>query len=215
MLTNTSPLHYEILNKQQQETWAWLKEFKPEGILGGGTALALQLNHRLSYDFDIFVFKPISKRLLNKLIRIFGKNNISPLIDAPDELTVLYKKKVKITFIYSPFKHTAPVVKTNSLNLFNLKDLAAYKAYAIGRRGTYRDYVDMYFLLQKKFTLKQITIHAKKIFANNFNEKLFFEQLVYFKDLKNFKIEFINPSDKKISPNRVKKFFIKKIERYI
>lgn len=215
MPKNISKLHYEILNNERQKIWHWLKEFKTQGVLGGGTALALQLNHRLSYDFDIFLKEPITKRLLNKLRKIFGQNNIHPLIDNDDELTVLYKNHIKLTFIYFPFNNLFPLTKTNSLSLFNPKDLAAYKAYAIGRRGIYRDYIDVYFLLKNKLTLKQIVADSRKIFKNNFNEKLFLQQLAYFGDLKDFQIEFINSDDKKITPKKVEDFFVQEIKKYL
>ena len=37
-----------------------LVKFKKPGYLAGGTALALQLGHRVSYDFDIFCGKEVS-----------------------------------------------------------------------------------------------------------------------------------------------------------
>ncbi|MFH1537274.1 MAG: nucleotidyl transferase AbiEii/AbiGii toxin family protein [Patescibacteria group bacterium] len=208
-------IHYDILDPERQEVWLKLKEFKGQGILGGGTALALQLRHRLSFDFDIFFKKPIAKKLLSRVNKIFGASNIHPLVNNEDELTVLYKNKIKITFLYFPFKKLSSTIKTNSIDLFNLKDLAAYKAYTIGRRGTYRDYLDIYILLIQKFNLEQIIKIARQIFKSNFNEKLFLEQLVYFDDLKDFKIEFIDPQDKKHMPKIVKEYFTQQIKKYL
>ncbi len=62
-----SKLYFEILNSKQQKVFAFLKEFSKLGVLGGGTALALQLKHRKSYDFDIFMAKSITKDLLSKI----------------------------------------------------------------------------------------------------------------------------------------------------
>ena len=57
------------------------------------------------------------------------------------------------------------------------------KAYALGRRAKWKDYVDLYFILNGRCSLAQISARAKKIFGAEFNEKIFREQLSYFKDI--------------------------------
>lgn len=51
-----SSIHLEILDKDRQKVFKKLRVFKQKAILGGGTALALQLNHRVSFDFDPRMF---------------------------------------------------------------------------------------------------------------------------------------------------------------
>ncbi|MDD5528345.1 MAG: hypothetical protein PHO56_05270 [Patescibacteria group bacterium] len=65
----------------------------------------------------------------------------------------------------------------------SLAVLAALKAYALGRRSKWKDYVDLYFIMKNKVGLKKIINQAEKIFGRNFNEKIFRAQLAYFKDL--------------------------------
>jgi negative regulator of genetic competence, sporulation and motility len=60
--------------------------------------------------------------------------------------------------------------------------LGAMKAYALGRRAKWKDYVDLYFII-KHYSIKELIRTAKKIFVNEFNEKLFREELSYFKDI--------------------------------
>jgi hypothetical protein len=64
----------------------------------------------------------------------------------------------------------------------DLLTLAAMKAFALGRRAKWKDYVDMYFIF-KKITLADIVTKAKELFGAEFNQKLFREQLSYFKDI--------------------------------
>ena len=64
-----------------------------------------------------------------------------------------------------------------------LLDLAAMKAYALGRRSKWKDYVDLYFLLTKYFTLEQVCERATTIFGELFSEKMFRAQLSYFDDV--------------------------------
>lgn len=64
-----------------------------------------------------------------------------------------------------------------------LLTLAALKAYALGRRAKWKDYVDIYFILNSGINLEAIVSEAKKIFKDVFSEKNFYQQLTYFKDI--------------------------------
>ena len=87
-----------------------------------------------------------------------------------------------MTFLSYPF----PLVFTEKLEdvirLPDLVTLAAMKAFALGRRAKWKDYVDLYVILKSK-TLTEITARAASLFGNEFNEKLFREQLSYFEDI--------------------------------
>jgi hypothetical protein len=61
--------------------------------------------------------------------------------------------------------------------------LAAMKAYALGRRSKWKDYVDLYFLLTKHFSIAEISAKASSIFGELFSEKLFRAQLSFFDDI--------------------------------
>jgi len=56
------------------------------------------------------------------------------------------------------------------------------KAFALGQRAKWKDYVDLYFI-SKKYSLQQIVKKAEKLFGAEFNEKLFRVQLSYFNDV--------------------------------
>jgi hypothetical protein len=57
------------------------------------------------------------------------------------------------------------------------------KAYALGRRSKWKDYVDLYFILKDYYSISQISARASEIFEQLFSEKLFRTQLNYFKDI--------------------------------
>ena len=62
------------------------------------------------------------------------------------------------------------------------------KAYTLGRRATFRDYIDLYFLLINAYiTLREIIEDASKKFVLSgeklFSTRLFLEQLAYTEDL--------------------------------
>lgn len=68
-----SRLYFEILTENQKIILESLRAFSKYGILGGGTGLAIQINHRKSYDFDIFCPTLLSKNLIFKIKEHFGK----------------------------------------------------------------------------------------------------------------------------------------------
>ena len=57
------------------------------------------------------------------------------------------------------------------------------KAHALGRRAKWKDYIDLYFVMNRYQGINKIIKKAKNIFSSEFNEKLFRSQLVYFKDI--------------------------------
>ena len=204
-----SKLYFEIFDTSRQKIFDKLKEFRNIGSLAGGTAIALLTGHRFSYDFDIFTSKKIPRRLLRKAIQIFGEK-IQKLVDSSAELSFLTFDKIKVSFVHFPFPTFHRPIKTKSISIFDLRDLASNKAYVIGRRGEYRDYVDMFFMLKKGLKLKKIIKEAEKKFKGAFSERLFLEQLVYFGDLKDFHIDFL---DEKCTPEQIQQFFQKEIKR--
>lgn len=54
MSNNISNIHLELLDKARQEVLQKLIPVTANFVLGGGTALTLQLAHRKSFDFDFF-----------------------------------------------------------------------------------------------------------------------------------------------------------------
>lgn len=65
----------------------------------------------------------------------------------------------------------------------DLLTLAAMKAFELGKRAKWKDYVDLYFLLKYHFTINEISKNATEIFIVEFSEKLFKMQLGFFKGI--------------------------------
>ncbi|MDO8570423.1 MAG: nucleotidyl transferase AbiEii/AbiGii toxin family protein [Candidatus Daviesbacteria bacterium] len=215
MNKNTLNLHLEILDSARGNLLQALIPLITGFILGGGTALALQIAHRQSFDFDFFSISPIPKKLLEKLSSKLKIKNIA--IDTKDELTFFTEDNIKVTFLYYPFKPYNQIIKSeNGLAIFPISEIALQKAYTIGRRGEYRDYFDLYFILKNNYlNLKQIISEAKKVYGSIFDEKIFLEQLVYFGDLLNFNIVPIKESALLSNPQDIKQFFQELINSYM
>lgn len=173
--------HKEILNNNQVELLPLIGEFKREYYLVGGTAIALYLGHRRSIDFDLFKYSPLNrKKNLDKVL----ESRFSTLVtwNVADQMNLIVNN-VKITFYQYPFQIKANNIFDNIIRLPNLLDLAAMKAYALGRRSKWKDYVDLYFLLKEIFSINEISQKASIIFGDLFSDKLFRSQLSYFEDV--------------------------------
>ncbi|TSA32713.1 MAG: hypothetical protein D4R64_15480 [Porphyromonadaceae bacterium] len=57
------------------------------------------------------------------------------------------------------------------------------KAFALGRRSKWKDYVDLYFILRYHLSISDVTSRANQLFGQMFSEKLFRAQLCYFEDI--------------------------------
>ncbi len=165
-------MHPEVLSEKHNTILPLLKNFAGF-YLAGGTALALQIGRRISVDFDLFTNKPIEKKLFDQVKRIFVGRKIRPLVNNKEELTILIDG-IKITFLRYPFRVLLPKKKMQGVNLLSVKEIAATKAYTIGRRGAFKDYIDLYFVIKDKFcSLKEAMKLAKRKFGEEFNERLF------------------------------------------
>lgn len=174
-------MHTEILSKEQFELLNLLNEFKKDYYLVGGTAIALHLGHRNSIDFDLFTNKSVkSKSIKNILDQRAIDYKI--LHEAYDQIHFILKN-VKFTFLSYPFEIKHKTKFDNYITMPNLLDLSAMKSYALGGRAKWKDYVDLYFILNSGISLVQIEGRAKEIFSEKFNVKLFRQQLAYYKDI--------------------------------
>ena len=161
-------MHREVLTKKQAELLPLLKLFSNDFGLVGGTAMALYIGHRRSIDFDLFTNKEFKIEMI--------------VVNNPGELTTILKG-VRFTFFHHRHKIDFPKRFEKIVKLPDLLTLAAMKAFTLGMRAKWKDYVDLYFILKNHYTLQQIIKRAQKIFGNEFNEKLFRSQLAYFKDI--------------------------------
>lgn len=128
--------------------------------LVGGTALALQYGHRSSVDLDIFGMVPDNDAALLDILEGFGQ--------VPGKMTSKYIKSfivdgIKVDFVNcSRYPWIDEAVIEDGIRLASPKDIAAMKTYAIQNRGSRKDFIDYYFLLQH-YSLEEILgFYAKK-----------------------------------------------------
>lgn len=174
-------MHKEILTAEQEKLLPLVKKFSPEFGLVGGTAVALHLGHRRSIDFDLFTSEHFNASAVqSKITRSGGMQRI--LVKRRGEFT-LFVNDVKFTFFEYPFPIPFSEKFEDVIRLPDLLTLAAMKAYALGRRAKWKDYVDLYFIAMRYGGLGTIAERGKALFGGEFNEKIFRVQLAYFEDI--------------------------------
>lgn len=173
-------MHREIFTKEQEEVLPLIGDLSNKFGLVGGTAIALHLGHRRSIDFDLFSNEKFGNQsLLNKILT-FGKLD-KILFNGLGELTFIING-VKITFFHYPYDIIYSESFGYKIKMPDLLTLAAMKAFALGQRAKWKDYVDLYFILKDHFSVTQIAKKGQEIFEG-FNEKLFRSQLAYFEGI--------------------------------
>jgi hypothetical protein len=174
-------MHREILTEEQVNLLPLVKSFSRKFGLVGGTAMAFHLGHRESIDFDLFTDTVFKNSVIGGKIRQYKKID-RVVTDETGQFTVLVNG-VRMTFFHYPFRIRFTQSFADVIKLPDLLTLAAMKAYALGRRAKWKDYVDLYFIAKKYGGISPIARKAKKIFGNEFNEKIFRAQLAYFEDV--------------------------------
>ena len=82
-------------------------------------------------------------------------------------------------------------------------------AFALGRRSKWKDYVDLYFIITRFFSIKEIAGEAEKIFTSQFSEKLFRAQLAFHKDIDySEEVEYVIPNPP--TPDEIRNGLIEK-----
>jgi hypothetical protein len=198
-------MHPEILNNDQNQLLPLIKLFRREFYLVGGTAIALQIGHRESVDFDLFKATSFSsKKVLNKIDTKNFRYIITRRVSEQLNLNIL---NVKMTFFEYPYPIEHPVDFGKYVFMPDLLTLSAMKAFALGRRSKWKDYVDLYFLLKEYFSITQIEQKAKSIYGQEFSEKLFRAQLAFHEDI-NYSEEVHFLPGFEVQPEDVKRFLI-------
>lgn len=203
-------MHDEVLTQSAAVLLPSLVRFK-DFYLVGGTALALQLGHRRSVDFDLFSEKPLPKGLLAQVKRACAPHSVVVTYSSPEQLNVLIGD-VKTTFLFFPYSVTDPFAMYRGLLLASVREIAAMKAFSIGKRLAFKDYVDWYFMLkEKKVTLSDVISVAQKKFGGDFSDRLFLGQLVSLSDVPTQTIDFLRDA---VDKTEVEKFLERAIKDF-
>ena len=146
--------------------------------LVGGTALALQYGHRQSIDLDFFGTLPEDKDELIDMAKQIGNVIIT---NKSKSIVQTVINQVKVDYVdYSRYAWIDEPVQGEGFVLASDKDIAAMKINAIIGRGTRKDFIDLYVLLQH-YSLDEIMGFYKQKYPE-FSEYRALLSMTYFED---------------------------------
>lgn len=156
------------------------KDLLLEFYLAGGTGLALQLEHRLSLDFDFFTQKDINTQTLIQIIKKLGKFSIEK--EAENTLTGVLNG-TRITFLKYEYPLLFPLKDFEEIKVADIRDIGCMKISAISSRGSKKDFIDLFFICQKSIALKELLkLFVRKYKSVDYNMIHILKSLIYFKD---------------------------------
>jgi predicted nucleotidyltransferase len=138
--------------------------------LVGGTALSLQLGHRMSDDIDLFTdanygsinFGLIEEYLIKNFPYVSGDMGGNPgmgksyLVGAHDE------DYVKVDIYYSMDPFFQPLVFEDNVRMATIEEVTAMKVDIIQRKGRKKDFWDLHELMKSYSIDQMISLHAAR-----------------------------------------------------
>jgi Nucleotidyl transferase AbiEii toxin, Type IV TA system len=174
--------HLDILPPNQKALWPSLSVLVTLGfVLYGGTAVALQLGHRESIDFDFFNDQPLDRARLLATLPVLHDAKI--LQEAPDTLTVETSGAVKLSFFGGlGFGRVGTPLRANDtgLEVASLLDLMTTKLKVIMQRIEAKDYCDIESMLDAKVELAEGLAGARALYGLQFQPSESLKALTWF-----------------------------------
>ncbi|WP_374443086.1 nucleotidyl transferase AbiEii/AbiGii toxin family protein [Epilithonimonas sp.] len=152
-------------------------EFFSDFVLVGGTALALQIGHRNSIDLDFFGKKEIEEERILEELEQFG--NVEKKAGSKNIL-VCSVNQIKVDFVNHKYPFLDQRLNIENIRMASPKDIAAMKLNAIEGRGTKKDFIDLFFLLNN-FSLEEMIEFYNQKYVNH-TDFMMLKSLTYFTD---------------------------------
>lgn len=156
--------------------------------LVGGTSLSLQIGHRLSDDLDLFGVVNLDSAELAPALDGLGP---MILLKKTPNIHICSIREVKVDLVNYSYPWLEESKDVHGIRLAGLKDIAAMKLAAVTGRGTKKDFVDLYCLLDH-FTLKEMLTFYNQKYADG-SEMLVIRSLTYFADADQGHVNMITP----------------------
>ena len=172
-------LHYQTIDPKTLELLNKLMQIDAFNALRlvGGTSLALQIGHRKSIDLDLFGKLEIDEIELSETLHKIGPIT---LLKKTKNINIYLIDGIKVDIVNYPYPWLDEVSVKDNIRLASQRDIAALKLAAITGRGTKKDFIDLFFLLQT-YKLKEI-MEFYKLKYYDASEILVLKSLAYFDD---------------------------------
>lgn len=207
-------MHKECFPEEGWQVLRALKKMllKHHAILAGGTALALHIGHRISADLDFFTNEEFH---IESVISAIRKTKLPFRIISEEEGSLITEvKTIKISLLKYDYPFSDKTITCEGIKIAGVLDIASMKIIAISQRGTKRDFVDLYFILQDIPFHKIADYMVKRFGKERLNPVHIGKSLVYFSDAES------NPEPGYIKGkaqnwDKIKKFFKGHVKQFI
>lgn len=203
----------EILSKNARNALVALGQsgLLNSGYLAGGTALALQLGHRYSFDFDFFTKEKFDEEtVIQRLAELLPNFKL----ERKSWQTILaYIGDTRFSLFFYKYPLLFRTHRFLNIKISDIKDIAPMKIAAIVDRGVKRDFIDLYFIFEVKKIMtidEALSLYNKKFKALSQNKVYILKSLGYFEDAEKDELP---QMIKKIDWEKVKEFFLQEQKR--
>lgn len=176
-------------------------------FLVGGTSLALQMGHRKSIDLDLFTHQSFEAESLLEVIQ--NNFQVQPLT-ITNTIFISVIEGIKVDFVYFRYPFAFPIIEEENIRLADKRDIAPMKLDAVTKRGSKKDFFDMYYLFDEYSPL-QILEWYKAMFKHDTSFHVI-RSLIYFEDAESTDAPFV--FDKKVTWDKVKKRMIEIVKTH-
>ncbi len=201
------------ISEHTQDILARIGGALPQGsYLAGGTALALHLNHRKSFDLDLYTPEKFEPEVqLQRLMEVIVDFK---LISTSWQTLIGSSQEIEVSLFYYKYPLIGELSQYEGMAIASIADIACMKLEAVGGRGLKRDFFDLYTICQlEDFDLqKVIDLNRRKYDRNESDLPHVLKSLTYFEDAENLseRAEIVE-SDW----GRVKNYFVDETKRLI
>ena len=203
---------WETLCKLQDE-----ELFKSYNLVGG-TALSLQIGHRISTDIDLFTEEKLNKEEIFNFVKKIDRN--VEIVNSSGAIFQIFfpntnpEKELKVDFVSYEYPLLEPLVKNDDgIRLIGKNDISAMKMSATGTRGyEARDFVDLYYLL-KEIPIEKIVDNFKKKYKTE-NIQHYLRSMNYFNDVSKESWESIKMIHDKLNSKDIRKTLDFEVNKY-
>jgi len=179
-------MHSETLDANSRNNLLILKKgiLLNDFYLAGGTAVALHLGHRISYDLDFFSNKSFDGLALGRTLSALGDYR-NKFLDSNNLIGGF--NGTSISFIFYKPEMIGKFHQFEGVNITALDDLIGMKIEAISSRGKKRDFIDLFSMMKYKNISITDAMFLYREKYKNFNPSIIhaLKSLTYFSDAEN------------------------------
>ena len=183
----------------------------------GGTALSIQIHHRLSEDLDFILDGPTINNagIKREMMKIFPEYRV--IRDEKGYQLDFVINNCKVTFIATgtialPFKVKPMSFVHQNIHIATIEAIAVLKLSAIAQRNTLRDYYDLYFIAKHFIPLKDIFDATRKL-NPNISPITYSETIAYTADIEEESMENHLKPKEIVTKAELEDFFVTELKK--